>query len=75
MSQASIVWSHFTKVDASVALCNVCGNRYRHCGNTSNLHRHLHAKHRDLIDGDQLDESDERNDIRSKRQSKLWLQC
>ncbi|KAL4657053.1 inner centromere protein-like [Arapaima gigas] len=42
----SAVWSYFEDgEDPNKALCLVCADKIQHCGNTSNLLKHLRSKH------------------------------
>ena len=42
----SIVWTHFTAVNANEATCDLCSKCIRYCGNTTNLTKHLKVNHR-----------------------------
>lgn len=41
MAPPSNIWKHFTKLNNSLALCNICRKTLKTSGNTSNLHNHL----------------------------------
>jgi len=43
----SKVWICFTKNDSLTATCKICTDKIKHCGNTSNLLKHL-KKHPNL---------------------------
>ncbi|XP_021707818.1 zinc finger BED domain-containing protein 4 isoform X2 [Aedes aegypti] len=51
-TKISAVWRHFTKINKSTALCNLCRKDLKFCGNTTNLKNHLKLKHkmREFID-------------------------
>lgn len=36
----SIIWTHYTKVNETIAKCKHCFKSVKYCGNTSNLVKH-----------------------------------
>lgn len=36
----SIIWTHFTKTNETIAKCKHCFKSVKYCGNTSNLFKH-----------------------------------
>lgn len=55
----SVIWGYFTPVNTDEALCDVCKKKIRHCGNTTNLTKHLKAKHPTEHDEVQLKRAEE----------------
>lgn len=41
----SIIWSYFTPVNNDEASCDICQKTICHCGNTTNMTKHLKVKH------------------------------
>lgn len=44
----SKLWEYFKKIDTTNARCKICSQNVRHCGNTSNLTKHMN-KHPNFI--------------------------
>ncbi|KAL7638707.1 UNVERIFIED_CONTAM: hypothetical protein RMT77_010240 [Armadillidium vulgare] len=41
----SEIWKYFQKISKNEAICNLCGNKYKTSGNTTNFKAHLMNKH------------------------------
>ena len=70
----SIVWRYFEKEnDPNASICKLCKNSYKHGGNTTNLLKHLHAKHSDVFDDDDRNTDGIRQNKRLSKLAKEFL--
>ena len=60
----SIIWSYFTPVNNDEASCDICQKTIRHCGNTTNMTKHLKVKHPKEHDEIQLTRAEEATQTR-----------
>ncbi len=60
----SIIWSYFTPVNNDEASCDICQKTIRHCGNTTNMIKHLKVKHPKEHDEVQLRRAEEVTETR-----------
>lgn len=60
----SIIWSYYTPVNNDEASCDVCQKTIRHCGNTTNMIKHLKVKHAKEHDEVQLRRAEEVTETR-----------
>lgn len=43
--RTSNIWKHFSKVDSSIAKCDICKKKYSYKTSMSNLKKHLNNAH------------------------------
>ncbi|KAF6197675.1 hypothetical protein GE061_008641 [Apolygus lucorum] len=70
----SLMWQYFDAIDAFYAICKICGGKVAFRSTTSNLKRHMTAKHPNVI----MDEKTRRkwramkDEGKDRRSSKVW---